>query len=1139
MKAKFLALAALVLGMVSCQNDFDGANVGNKGEVDLTLSVAVPEMETRAAGNTSDEGGLTNIDLENAYDIRYILEVYDANGKLAKERMYSFEDTAANTTFNLRLVPGRGYSFVVWADFVPQVDERDAAKSYDYHYNTSAGLTKVMVVKEQWKAIDESRDAYTGKHFEADFRSSSSIVVTLTRPFAKLRVVTTDIKELYGNLMPETVEVNYLNTYFYNEFNALKQDVEGEPEATNEKVVDLKTMTYENENPKGTGVMTLFADYFFRATDDRVMFTMDVQDNTQQDIPTIVFNTNIPVKRNYLTTVMGPVLTDANSISVTIEEGFANGTEWNPEDDKYDVEVWDGETLDAPVDSNNDGTYEIGTGAQLAYLAAAVNGTLPSTASTRASEVDWAKEEFVLTANIDLDNNNWTPIGLTDAKPFRGAFDGQGKTIYNLRIDSKSRAGLFGYVGRDSGSNDGNVYGAIRNLKLHNVNMKTSSGAALCGNLFRGEISDIELTGKVTIEGTAQNVAGVVGYHYGNLANITVDVTEDSCVKSATGYCGGVAGYSGEGDYTKTNIESNIKVIASGEAVGGLFVLLQYGNSATDCSCSATVINDCAMDSHNRYVRTGGIAGCWVENASAKTTLTGCEFTGTVKATRQDGLTASKLAHGGLVGASYSTAGYGELNIDGKKYVDVYKSAGLANAVKLEGYTIYMTAGPWGDGVNITEYTMPTSIADNVTIEGVKEAILNMNNIREISGADNLTIDGITVNWNGNTYSGFTQSKGHVYKNITFNGAFFCWNQSARFEDCAFNLNANQYIWTYGCNVDFERCTFNCVDGKGILIYNEGTDVTVNINDCEFSSSKHAQTGNGQNIAAIEISNAANNPKFTVSINNCVSKGGFAYDDFICRFKDEVTAENLANINVTVDGLKYVAEGQFEDAEGNAVVCNQEAFETAIGEGATKVTLTAGNYTMPEPDLRGKTLTIVGTKETVIDASKVDERDQFVTDTTLAFEGVTINFGKANQMGFANTKSLTYKNCDINGLQFLFGPEVKFENCNLNSNGAEHCVWTYGCQNVSFTDCDFAYGDRGVNCYSHNDVEGGQKVNFTNCTFATTNTASEGAVEINSCFIEAGIAVTLDGCTAPAYGELAYVSPWDSTGGANTTITIK
>ena len=171
--------------------------------------------------------------------------------------------------------------------------------------------------------------------------------------------------------------------------------------------------------------------------------------------------------------------------------------------------------------------------------------------------------------------------------------------------------------------------------------------------------------------------------------------------------------------------------------------------------------------------------------------------------------------------------------------------------------------------------------------------------------------------------------------------------------------------------------------------------------------------------------------------------------------------------------------------------------------------------------------------------SKINENDQYVTGATLAFEGVTINFGTVNNMGFANTKSLSYKNCDINGLQFLYGPEVKFENCNLNSNGAEHCVWTYGCQNVNFTDCNFTYGDRGINCYSHNDVEGGQTVNFTRCAFATTNAASEGAVEINSCYIQAGISVTLDSCTAPAYGELAYVSPWDSTNGAKTTINIK
>ena len=212
----------------------------------------------------------------------------------------------------------------------------------------------------------------------------------------------------------------------------------------------------------------------------------------------------------------------------------------------------------------------------------------------------------------------------------------------------------------------------------------------------------------------------------------------------------------------------------------------------------------------------------------------------------------------------------------------------------------------------------------------------------------------------------------------------------------------------------------------------------------------------------------------------------------------------------------------------------------AIAAGKTSVALAAGNYTMPEPDLRNKALTITGTKDTVIDLTAVDARDQFVTGATVVFEGVTLNFGTANYMGLANTASLVYKNCTINGLQFLYGENVTFENCVLNSNGAEHCVWTYGAKNVSFTECSFTYGDRGINCYKDQDIDGGkQTVNFTNCTFSTTNTASEGAVEINSSAFSVGIEVNMEGCTAPAYGEMAYVSPWDGTNGAKTTINIK
>jgi hypothetical protein len=168
--------------------------------------------------------------------------------------------------------------------------------------------------------------------------------MTLTRPFAKLRVVTNDIKEMIS-VRPAEVTVNYINTKFYDTFDAFTEEAKNlvyAPANLTATLLDAQKNpvdVYSQEDPNDTGVQTLFADYFFGAEDDRVMFYLDVKDNGGRDLPRVTFNTNIPVKRNNLTTVYGPILTDANNVSVTINPAFDNGTNWNPGDDQYDVEV--------------------------------------------------------------------------------------------------------------------------------------------------------------------------------------------------------------------------------------------------------------------------------------------------------------------------------------------------------------------------------------------------------------------------------------------------------------------------------------------------------------------------------------------------------------------------------------------------------------------------------------------------------------------------------------------------------------------------------------------------------------------------------------------------------------------------------
>lgn len=327
----------------------------------------------------------------------------------------------------------------------------------------------------------------------------------------------------------------------------------------------------------------------------------------------------------------------------------------------------------------------------------------------------------------------------------------------------------------------------------------------------------------------------------------------------------------------------------------------------------------------------------------------------------------------------------------------------------------------------------------------------------------------------------------------------------------------------------------------GMLVFSNGkANGVYTVSNCTF---------NGKNTQGIYINEV--NSTATYNIENCTFNGDFGGHDGAITIQTNKDVEFTVNVmgcefNDIPDNCNriYLApstQGLFYDLNLNTDLKATTAYEieTFLKLGFKTINLADGNYKMPQVDLQGKKLTLVGSKQAVIDASEINANNQFVTGATLAFEGLTLNFGKDNYMGFANTASLTYKDCAINGLQFLYG-DASFEGCKFNSQAAEHSVWTYGAKNVNFTDCDFTYGDRCVNCYNDNDIPGGkQTVNFTNCKFTTANTGSRGAVEINSCFFSVGIEVNLTSCTAPAYGDMAYVSEWDSTNGAKTIINIQ
>ena len=326
---RFLALAALVLGLASCQTEPEGLNVNVGGEVDTTVCVSLPEA-TRA---NSALGAFDNVDLTGNLTIRYIFEVYygeGANQKAVQKQVYYTDEKTAS--FPVRLVPGRDYNFVAWADIVEESANIETNKALPYedsnvvenHYD--AEFLNAITFIGEWNAMDETRDAYSGFHNTnggEKYTGSSSINIRMTRPFAKLRVITTDMNELNAlGIRPVSAKVTY-SAFSHESFNALSGTY------SDNTIIEEHIYEIANYADQTGANKVLFTDYFFADDNDVVKFELDVYeaDVDNQTTTTLIkhndFKTDIPVQRNYLTTIQGNVLTDGNNVKVTVEDDGA------------------------------------------------------------------------------------------------------------------------------------------------------------------------------------------------------------------------------------------------------------------------------------------------------------------------------------------------------------------------------------------------------------------------------------------------------------------------------------------------------------------------------------------------------------------------------------------------------------------------------------------------------------------------------------------------------------------------------------------------------------------------------------------------------------------------------------------------
>ena len=774
---RFLALAALVLGVVSCQTEPEGLDVIVGGEVDTVVTVTIPEAETRA---NSAEGAFENVVNSPAYTIRYIFAVY--YGETCNRQVKYSDDKSV--AFDVRLVPDRDYQFVVWADVVAQNGKVDGvyANEDGLHYDTSD--LKAITLKN-WDAMDETRDAFTGTRLVEDFNGSQGITVNLTRPFAKLRVMTTDMEELEKlDLTPEKVVVNY-NTDHYSSFNAFAGQPFDKTVTKSHTIADVATYGEYG---------TLFVDYFFATVEqEAVQFDITVYDqNGDADVNRIKynnFNTDIPVKRNFLTTIKGNVLTDGNNIKVEVEDGG----KFDGEIEEPVVEVATAEAAQAALDRATDG--------DIIKLVPGVNyGTL-YIRPTASNNTTMRCEDFTTTDAEEfkqhLSDGAWhpTPRYTTIVKNLT-ILGATGATVNGFVVTSGHAVGdVYDYV-RDIDYNSGSAYYStmmLENIKFTNVaftgriNINTSDvNSVYDGITFEGCT--------FTTGGTeAANNAAIRYYdenNTGNVRNITVkDCTFNNCYQ-------------------------------------GVYTHYVSGVTVTGCTFTTTGHNAIAMQSSgNGPVNLKNVV------------ITDNRFENI----------ADRIIRFNNVGADSNITIQRNVAVNsGDENKEVIKATSIAT-----GVVTSVKYNHWGDGAVVANPEFRDTAAE-VTSAAELQSIVNAatNDMTIEFGADltgkisltqnhdiDITIDGKGKNYTGGIHiwgNGASDDRSMTIKNINFDGTGLTGD-----EGCIYTTGAVNGRNSYACNVTIEDCTFTGA-GVAAIRQNVAGEKDWTIRGCTVDSTMHS-----------------------------------------------------------------------------------------------------------------------------------------------------------------------------------------------------------------------------------------------------------------------------------------------------------
>ena len=299
------------------------------------------------------------------------------------------------------------------------------------------------------------------------------------------------------------------------------------------------------------------------------------------------------------------------------------------------------QTKPARGDGSVDKPYEISTAAELAWFRDYVNNESQYASATLTEDIDLSEFCHAADAATNTEELSWVPIG--NGRMYCGTFDGNGKTIRNLYINSTIMyKGFFGYANS----------GSIKNITFDNAKVKNThynGTGILTGAFEKCTIENIKTLANCSVVGT-YNTGGIAGTGTGNISNCEnramvngtknvggiVGNSSDNTISSCANY-GAVTGTeSGVGGMVGFFISGTIQNCANyGDISGADYVGNQIGyasicnlnnvlgiGNVTATTSQSGLLAGVIMDSSSTA------AGILAYNSSAKLTINGIEQTG-------------------------------------------------------------------------------------------------------------------------------------------------------------------------------------------------------------------------------------------------------------------------------------------------------------------------------------------------------------------------------------------------------------------------------------------------------------------------------------------------------------------------------